>query len=118
MVLSSVSPGDVIRSTPDINQYKDHLEGAVGNELAWFLRVLALNNFTIRLSDDVGAQSFILQDSAGVVIFEIDSNGVIEIGGVEISDASANLSSADGATFGPSAVTSITVRNGIITAIS
>lgn len=45
--------------------------------------------------------------------------GTLTVGAQEISDASGNLASANGvASFGPSAVTSITIVNGIVTAIS
>jgi len=46
------------------------------------------------------------------------TSGTLDVGGTTISDSSGNISSANGANFGPSAVTSITVVNGIVTAIS
>lgn len=45
-------------------------------------------------------------------------DGIIQAGGNEIASATGNLTSANGASFGPGAVTSITVLNGIVTAIS
>ena len=50
----------------------------------------------------------------------LDAAGSLRIGAgaVAISDASGNLSSADGADYGPADATSFTVRDGIITAIS
>ena len=49
---------------------------------------------------------------------QIDSSGNIKASGNTISDSSGNITSANGANFGPSAVASITVVNGIVTAIS
>ena len=48
----------------------------------------------------------------------IDSARNIKASGNTISDSSGNLTSANGANFGPAGVTSITVLNGIVTAIS
>ena len=62
-------------TSTQFNQIIDHLEGDSGSTLAYFLRVLSSNNFTIRLPDAGGTQEFRIQDSAGVTVGSIDSDG-------------------------------------------
>ena len=62
-------------TSAQFNEIIDHLEGASGSTLAYFLRVLGSNNFTIRLPDAGGTQEFRIQDSAGVTVGSIDSDG-------------------------------------------
>ena len=62
-------------TSAQFNEIIDHLEGDSGSTLAYFLRVLSSNNFTIRLPDAGGTQEFRIQDSAGVTVGSIDSDG-------------------------------------------
>jgi hypothetical protein len=80
MSITEVSAGDTITAA-NYNQIKNHLEGATGSTLAYFLRVAAANNFVIRLSDNAGAQKFSIQDSDGVEIASIDSDGDFTLSG-------------------------------------
>lgn len=73
--------------------------------------------------DEKGLWRILLNDgndnlTPSITGISIDSAGTIKAGAATISDNSGNLTSANGATFGPAAVSSITVVNGIVTNIS
>lgn len=80
MSLTSWSSLQVLLAA-DLNKIKDHLEGAVGSTLSWFLRCASGTNFLIRLSDNAGAQKFSIQDSDGAEVLALNSNGNLTIGG-------------------------------------
>lgn len=68
-------------SIDDLNQLIELLEGTSGYELAFLLRCLAGSDFKIRLSDASGTREFIIQDSAGVSVATIDSDGNMSVNG-------------------------------------
>jgi hypothetical protein len=68
-------------SIDDVNQLIDLLEGTSGYALNFLLRCLAATDFKIRLVDNAGARSFIVQDSDGVTVASINSNGDLTITG-------------------------------------
>lgn len=76
MALNKPAAGDTIVAT-DVSDIVNHLEGESTTSLAWFFRVLASNDFVIRLPEAAGAQVVSIQDSAGVEVASIDSDGVV-----------------------------------------
>lgn len=87
------------------------------------------SSYIMRTSAAYGAgvaDDLVLQEAGGgdIVFYQaaetlrVTNAGLVKIGGATISDSSGNLASANGANFGPGGVTSITVVNGIVTAIS
>ena len=68
-------------STDDLNQLIDLLEGTSGYELAFLLRCITSSDFKIRLADASGTREFIIQDSAGVSVATIDSDGNMTLNG-------------------------------------
>lgn len=70
-------------SIDDLNQLIELLEGTTGYSLDFLLRALTATDFKIRLADAAGARKFIIQDSAGVTVASIDSDGFIT--GVDLS---------------------------------
>jgi hypothetical protein len=91
MSLTRVVEGEKSEAS-DLNQYADHLEGAVGSTLAYFLRTADGEDFTIRLSDAAGQRKVIIQDSAGTEVATIDSDGNLVISGT-FTSASLTLTS-------------------------
>ena len=75
MALVVPSAGDTASAATDIQQFKDHLEGAAGSTLAWNLRAAASNNIIVTLADAGGTYKFSVRDSAGVEVAYIDSDG-------------------------------------------
>ena len=73
------------------NEIIAHLEGASGSTLAYFLRVLGSNNFTIRLPDAGGTQEFRIQDSAGVTVANIDSDGNVTFAGTSATTGNTSV---------------------------
>lgn len=65
----------------DVNQIFDLLEGVSGFTLAYLLRAATGEDFIVRLSDNAGARSFVLQDSDGVEVGAIDSSGNLTLSG-------------------------------------
>lgn len=82
----------------DINQFKNHLEGATSSDTEeYVLRTASGTNFKIRLSDAAGSSKFVLQDSAGVDIFTIDSDGNTILNGyLEVGSESTRLTASTG----------------------
>lgn len=80
MAITRVTAGSQA-SIDDLNQLIELLEGTSGYELAFLLRCLAGSDFKIRLSDASGTREFIIQDSAGVSVATIDSDGNMMING-------------------------------------
>lgn len=78
---------DTTALAADVNKFADYLEGTSGYEVAYMLRVLAANDFIIRLSDAAGARKLIIQDSAGVQVASIDSDGNLTAANVVSSGA-------------------------------
>lgn len=91
--ITRVSTGNA--SIDDVNQLIDLLEGTSGYELAFLLRCIASSDFTVRLADAAGARSFIIQDSAGVQVASINSDGDITISGA-FTPATLNIPTATG----------------------
>ena len=103
MSLSNPSAGDASQVS-DVSQYKDHLEGASGSDLAWFFRSSSGNDFTVRLADAAGARDFVIQDSGGSEVATINSDGDLAIDG---SFAPGTLLLPSGASVAPTAEGSI-----------
>ena len=78
-------------TSAQFNEIIDHLEGASGSTLAYFLRVLGSNNFTIRLPDAGGTQEFRIQDSAGVTVANIDSDGNVTFAGTSATTGNTSV---------------------------
>lgn len=76
--LYTVNTDDIVQAA-DVNQFKKMLEGDATYTMAWLLRVAASQNFIIRLADNAGAQKFSIQDSDGVEVASINSNGDLAI---------------------------------------
>lgn len=76
LTIGRVTAGTTVRSA-ELNQLIDLLEGDEDETLAFFLRSETGEDFTIKLSDNAGARSLIIQDSDGNTVFEVDSNGNI-----------------------------------------
>ena len=101
----------------DVNQYKDHLEGESSSTLAWFLRCSTSNDFIIRLSDAAGARKFSLQDSAGVEVASIDSDGTVaaidtSFTALTVPTAASPAQTAVGSLVYDTALLLLTVGNG------
>lgn len=73
MALPNPAPGDPIAAA-DIDAIRNHLEGAAGSTAAYLFRQLS-GNFGIRLSTADGSTKVSIQDSAGVEVASIDSDG-------------------------------------------
>ena len=80
MALNKPQPNESILAS-DVTNIVNHLEGANGTSLAWFLRSALASDFIIRLSDNAGSRKIIVQDSTGAEVASIDSDGNI-VGGV------------------------------------
>jgi hypothetical protein len=78
-------------TSAQFNEIIDHLEGASGSTLAYFLRVLGSNNFTIRLPDAGGTQEFRIQDSGGTSVCTIDSDGNVTFAGTQATTGNTTL---------------------------
>lgn len=65
----------------DLNQLIDLFEGASSMTEAWKLVSSSGENFIIKLADAAGARKFSIQDSAGVEVAYIDSDGNLTISG-------------------------------------
>lgn len=79
--MSLYNPSDFTRILgAHMRAVKEHLEGAIGSTLAYHLRQLS-GNFQITLPDAVGATQFRINDSGGVDVFHVDSDGNITIAG-------------------------------------
>jgi hypothetical protein len=78
-------------TSTQFNQIIDHLEGDSGSTLAYFLRVLSSNNFTIRLPDAGGTQEFRIQDSGGVTVANIDSDGNVTFAGTSATTGNTSV---------------------------
>ena len=95
-------------------------------------RLIFEDHADVALAQIQGSHAGAADDTKGNLIFSthsgsalterlrIDESGNIKIAGdiIIISDSSGNLTSANGANFGPAGVSSITVLNGIVTTIS
>lgn len=80
MTLTQFTDGNTL-TDDDLNAIVDHLQGASGSTEAWFFRSSTGNDFIIRLSDAAGARQVTIQDSAGVEVASIDSDGNLTISG-------------------------------------
>ena len=80
MALTTRATGNTIAAA-FFNDFKDHLEGAASATLAWFLRCTATDDFLIRLGDAAGVREVQIQDSAGVSVASIDSDGNVSFAG-------------------------------------
>ena len=85
----SVNNDDVVLPA-DINQYKKILEGETGYTDTFNLVSTTGTDFTIKLSDAAGARKLIIQDSAGVTVASIDSDGAIT-GSIDVGTTSLIL---------------------------
>jgi hypothetical protein len=86
MTITRVAEGHQA-SIDDLNQLIDLLEGTSGFTLAFLLRCLAASDFKIRLADNAGARKFIIQDSDGVTVASIDSDGNLVAAGLSLTGA-------------------------------
>ena len=116
MSLNKPATGDTIVAT-DVSDIVNHLEGASGTSLAWFFRVLASNDFVIRLPEAAGAQVLSIQDSAGTEVASIDSDGVITATNTSFTALTVPVSAApaqttSGSLVYDSAKLALTVGNG------
>lgn len=73
-VLYSVATDGVVQAA-DINQFKSMLEGASGYTSTYALTSTTGTNFVIKLGDAAGTNKMSIQDSAGVEVAYIDSDG-------------------------------------------
>lgn len=92
----------------DINQIIDLLQGADGSTETFILRVASGQDFVVVLPEAAGARDFVLQDSAGDEIFEVDSNGIVTLTSndrVLNNSAGRVLHEAGGLEFDASAIT-------------
>ena len=64
-----------------LNQIIQHLQGASGKADAYIFRSSSGNNFTVVLSDNVGARTFRILDLAENVVASIDSDGNMTLAG-------------------------------------
>ena len=80
MAISAVSACAEAQAT-DLNQYRNHLQGAACQTEAWHLRVSSSNNAQITLSDAGGSQDFRINDSGGTRVFDVDSDGNTALSG-------------------------------------
>ncbi len=65
----------------DLNQFRNHLQGAAGNLEAYFLRMSTGTNFRIQLGDASGANDFRIEDAGNVRVGGIDSDGNADFAG-------------------------------------
>ena len=75
----SVNDNDVVLPA-DVNQYKKMIEGASGYTTTYDLHATANTDFNITLGDSAGVRKFNLKDSAGNVVYAIDSDGATTSG--------------------------------------
>ena len=92
MTITRVVDGNTSAAT-NLNQLIDLMEGA--ESIDFLLQSLVATDFKVRLADAAGARKFIIQDSAGVTVATIDSDGAatftsINLSGVLIIPASAS----------------------------
>ena len=92
MTITRVVDGNTSAAT-DLNQLIDLMEGA--QSIDFLLQSLVATDFKVRLADAGGVRKFIIQDSAGVTVATIDSDGAatftsINLSGVLIIPASAS----------------------------
>ena len=78
MALTQFTSGATL-SAADLNAIVDMIQGAAGSTDAFFFRSSTGNDFIIRLADAAGARKFSIQDSAGVEVASIDSDGVLTV---------------------------------------
>lgn len=90
----SVATDDIVLAE-DVNQYKKFLEGSSTYTATYALVSTASTNFVIKLGDAAAANKLSIQDSAGVEVAYIDSDGNFS-GGVSL--ASGTLVIPTGAT--------------------
>lgn len=79
MALPNPAPGDSV-AADDIDQIRNHLEGGSGKTAPYHLRQ-STGNFLITLATADGSNGFRINDSAGVQMFYVDSDGNITIVG-------------------------------------
>lgn len=81
--MSLPSPADFSRILGShMRSIKEHLEGAVGSTAPWHLRQSA-GNFQVTLPDAAGATQLRVNDSGGVDVFHVDSDGnIVAAGGL------------------------------------
>ena len=123
-VFESAGDGGISLLTPDANISRMFFATPSDTAGAFLFWDFTNNNFQVA-SGKTGA-ALNLASGNNVVGLTLDSsqnanfpNGTVSVGGTAISDASANLASANGvAAYGPAAVASITIVNGIVTAVS
>ncbi len=111
MALNTQATGETVLAA-DLNDIKDHLEGAAGATLAWFLRTLASNDFIIRLSDNAGAQKLVIQDSDGTEVCSIDSDGLLTMNTLKVPVSASPAQTTAGHVVYDSTNDILTVGNG------
>lgn len=72
MALTTVSDGNTVLAS-DVNQFKNAFEGAATN--TFLFKAATATSFTVQLAEAAGATFFRVLDSAGSVVFSVDSDG-------------------------------------------
>lgn len=73
MALPNPADGDTIQAT-DVSDIKNHLEGGSGKTAPYHLK-MSSGSFQITLADNAGATKFRLNDSDGIEVFSVNSDG-------------------------------------------
>lgn len=86
---ASVATDDIVQAV-DVNQYKNLLEGASTYTATYALTSTASTNFVIKLGDAAGTNKLSIQDSGGVEVASINSDGTFS-GSVAIGSGTFTL---------------------------
>lgn len=93
MALSAITA--VTSAILDLNQYRNHLQGAAGNTENWHFRTIT--NLLVTLADAAGSNEFRINDSADVTVANIDSDGNADFAGtVQAGSSNVTLTTAAG----------------------
>lgn len=79
MSFTTVATGDTVAAA-DVNQFKEHLEGGSSKTAPYHLKQSS-GSFQVTLADAAGATFFRINDSAGVDVFHVTSDGDIVFAG-------------------------------------
>ena len=117
MALPNPSPGDSV-AADDIDQIRNHLEGGSGKTAPYHLRQ-STGNFLVTLPDAAGATQFRINDSGGVDIFHVDSDGNVTVtgtltqsGGLILPISASPSQTAEGSVVWNSATDELTIGDG------
>ena len=121
MTLPNPSTGDTVQAT-DISGIKNHLEGASGSTAPYHLRQ-STGNFLITLPDAAGATKLRVNNSAGVEVFSVNSDGTITNSGtyapgaIILPTSASPAPTVDGSIVWDSDDNNIAVGNGSTTQV-